>query len=153
VTDKLEEILRLQKQLQVEAYGANPSLMMNDERIQYIKDMILAATDELHEALAEVGWKPWGASRHFNRDAFVSELIDVQHFLNNLFLVADVGPEELYTKYRAKHSENARRQAEGYDGFAEKCPQCKRDLTEAKTLGSPCDPLHEWCGVYGTYVS
>jgi hypothetical protein len=67
VSDKLDEMMRLQKQLQVEAFGADPSVMQDADRIQYIKDMVLAATDELHEALAEVGWKPWATSKHLNR--------------------------------------------------------------------------------------
>jgi hypothetical protein len=153
VSDKLDEMMRLQKQLQVEAFGADPSVMQDADRIQYIKDMVLAATDELHEALAEVGWKPWATSKHLNREAFVSELVDVDHFLMNLFIAAGVGPEERYTKYLAKRSENARRQAVGYDGVTEKCSQCHRDLAESKAYGSPCDPLHDWCGVYGAYVS
>lgn len=153
MTDKLEEIMRLQKQLQVDILGSNPAVWMIDERIQYVKDMTLALTDELHEALAEVGWKPWATSKHINRDAYVGELIDGLHLLINLFIVADVGPEELYTKYLAKRSENARRQADGYDGVSEKCPRCHRDLIESKQYGSPCDPIHEWCGVYGAYVS
>jgi phosphoribosyl-ATP pyrophosphohydrolase len=151
--DRLYEMLRLQRQLQTETFGANPAVMQDADRIQYIKDMVLAATDELHEVLAEVGWKPWATSRHVNRDAYVSELVDVWHFVMNLLIAVDCGPEELYTKYLAKRSENARRQEAGYDGVSEKCSQCHRDLLESKAHGSPCDPLHDWCGVYGAYVS
>lgn len=153
MTDKLEEIMRLQRQLQVEAFGLDPAGMMDDDRAQYIKEMALALTDEVHEALAETGWKSWAKSRHLNREAYVSELVDALHFLVNLLLVANVGPEELYTKYLAKRAENARRQEAGYDGVSEKCSLCHRDLAEAKKYGSPCDPLHDWCGVYGAYVS
>lgn len=105
-----------------------------DAKIQYIKDMILACTDELHEALAEVGWKPWATSRHINREAYVGELLDAWQFLMNLFQVAHVTPEELARLLYQKHLVNWRRIREEYDGVTTKCKVCRRALDDEHVL-------------------
>lgn len=128
--DYLSEMFRRQDELQRKAYGGSPRRLTGEERVQYIKDMTLALTDELHEALQEVGWKPWATSRHLNRDAYVSELIDAWHFLMNLFLVAGVTPSEFFVLYMQKADRNQERQDEGYDGIAGKCPICRRALDD-----------------------
>ena len=52
----LDSIFMRQAVLQKESFGLDPENLPEEEKIQFIKDMILAATDELHEALGEVGW-------------------------------------------------------------------------------------------------
>ena len=122
----LHLIFDRQLKLQKESFGVDPDDLSDEERIEFIKNMVLAATDELHEALNEVGWKPWASSRHINRDAYVGELIDVMHFLVNLFLAVGATADEVETRYQMKADKNARRQLEGYDGVANKCPDCRR---------------------------
>ena len=80
----LQMILDRQKELQKKHYGVDVTTLSDEERAQYIRDMSLALTDELHEALNETGWKPWATSRHINRQAYLGELIDVLHFWCNL---------------------------------------------------------------------
>lgn len=124
-TNHLVEMFEIQRKLQ-QRYGHDFSQMIIEERVWYAKDIILALLDEMHEALGEIGWKQWATSRHFNRDAFVGELIDAWHFLMNLFLVADCSPEEMYQRYMAKNVKNHTRQNNGYDGVTDKCPKCRR---------------------------
>ena len=76
----LQMILDNQRKLQLKSYGVDVSALQGEERAAYIRDMSLALTDELHEALNETGWKPWASSRHLNKAAFAAEMIDVQHF-------------------------------------------------------------------------
>ena len=133
----LEDIFKRQRELQTKSFGVDPSLMSDVERARYIIDMNLALQDELHEALAEVGWKPWAKSRHFNRDAYVGELVDALHFLVNLFLVADCDANEVASKYQEKANRNARRQASGYDGVSGKCYVCGRALDDPAVLCIP----------------
>lgn len=123
--DRLSEMFGRQAEFQ-KSLGHDFPEMMEEERVWFAKDTILALLDEMHEALAEMGWKPWATSRHFNRDAFVGELIDAWHFLMNLFLVADCSPEEMYAYYLKKNAKNRARQIKGYDGVTDKCPSCKR---------------------------
>lgn len=139
----LDLIFERQSMLQRESFGVDPHRMDEETRNQYIRDMVLAATDELHEALAEVGWKPWATSRHLNRDAFVGELVDVLHFLVNLWLAAGATAEEVEQRYMDKANRNMIRQNQGYDGVWGKCPECNRALDDPGVMCS----MEEGCEI------
>jgi dUTPase len=136
--DALTDMLIKQKWLQsrMPPLRQPPGELTGDDRADYIRTMVLAATDELHEAMNEVGWKPWATSRHVNRDAYVSELIDVLLFWFNLCLVANVSADEIHAGYIKAFEKSISRQAEGYDGVVGKCPRCHRDYDDA---GVECD--------------
>lgn len=133
----LQMILDRQRELQKKHYGVDVTTLSEEERAQYIRDMSLALTDELHEALNEVGWKPWATSRHLNRQAYLGELIDVLHFWCNLVLIANTSEQELLDMYFAKADKNAKRQMEGYDGVRDKCTTCGRAFDDAAVLCTP----------------
>jgi dimeric dUTPase (all-alpha-NTP-PPase superfamily) len=135
--DRLALMMATQTDLQRKSYGADPADLAGDERAQYIRDMMLALEDELHEALAEVGWKPWATSRHLNRDAYLGEMVDAWHFFMNLLRVAKIEPAELFAGYMEKAARNAKRQADGYDGVAGKCPGCGRALDDPAVRCGP----------------
>ena len=139
----LDMILDAQRKLQKNSYGVDISALNEEERAAYIRDMSLALTDELHEALNETGWKPWATSRHFNRQAFIGEMIDVLHFWCNLILVANVGEKEILDAYFAKAEKNARRQMDGYNGVDNKCKSCGRAFDDSAVLCTPtaCEHL------------
>lgn len=134
MNDRLSQIIWQQCTLQEESFGYNFNRMTPDERIQYIKDMSFALIKELSEATDEVGWKSWAKSRHINEEKYVGELIDMLHFLINLFLVTGMDPstiaDTIYDKYWVKSEINAQRQRDGYDGVSGKCIHCKRALDD-----------------------
>jgi hypothetical protein len=128
-------MFELQSKLQFQSYGRVPQRMLPGERIQYVKDMVLAATVELGEALDETQWKPWAlGSNRINVDAYVGELVDVWHFLMNLLLAAGYDPagaaDKLYEGYLVKRGVNEKRAAEGYDAVSTKCVSCRRALDD-----------------------
>lgn len=128
---ELQDALDDQEALQVKAYGGvSPKDLNEDDRAHFISWNTLALTDELHEALGEVGWKPWASSRHLNREAFKGELVDSLHFFMNLLLAANIDADELLNDYQKKRQKNIKRQEDGYDGVTEKCPGCKRALDD-----------------------
>jgi dimeric dUTPase (all-alpha-NTP-PPase superfamily) len=127
----LSKALQAQLKLQQDSYGLDPSQMDDQEKMDWIRWNVLALTDELHEALAETGWKPWAKSQHINRDAFVGELVDSFHFFMNLMIVADCSAEELLDRYFVKRGLNAKRQEQGYNGVDGKCETCKRALDDS----------------------
>lgn len=150
ITNMLERMFDAQRALQVEAYGKDPADITDPiERIQFIKDMHIALTDELHEALAETGWKPWASSNHVNEEAFKSELVDAFHFFMNLCMAVNMDPHELYGKYMAKRQKNIQRQIDGYDGVSTKCAGCGRALDDdaVKCAKNPNYP-ETWCVVH-----
>lgn len=148
--DRLGEMFELQGNLQRETYGVHPSDIGEDslkgamegqfpKRVQFIKDMKLAMDDELSEFMAEIGWKPWATSRHINAEAAQGELVDAFHFFMNLCMAVEMTPEILFTKYKAKRLKNIKRQQEGYDGVATKCPSCKRAFDDEAVKCFPLD--------------
>lgn len=131
----LDNLLEAQAALQLKMPdGVDPRSMSEAEKALFIKDMTLALTDELHELLQEVGWKPWASSRHVNTDSARGELIDALHFFLNLALALDMDGLQITEMYHAKHKKNQQRQEEGYDGVASKCGYCRRALDDEDKL-------------------
>lgn len=126
----LDEIFERQLELQTKSFGVNPIELEDAEMAAYVQSMSLALTDEIHEALNEVGWKPWATSRHINREAYVGELVDALHFLVNLFLLVGADADEVYDRYVEKSQRNKKRQEDGYDGVSGKCPTCSRAMDD-----------------------
>ena len=54
-----EQALKAQLELQITSYGSDPRGSDDNEKLEWIRWNVLALEDELHEALAETGWKPW----------------------------------------------------------------------------------------------
>jgi hypothetical protein len=130
MTDKLDKMFELQRELQLNTYGKDPGTLTGEERIQFLKDMHVAQIDEMHESLGEIGWKPWATSKHVNEAAMQGELVDEFHFFMNRCMAVGMTPDMLYDKYVAKRNKNIARQEAGYDGVSEKCPGCRRALDD-----------------------
>jgi hypothetical protein len=132
--DRLAGMLNKQSLLQSSTYKNHIEFMTDEERVEFIRMNVLALTDELHEALAETGWKPWATSKHVNDEAYFGELVDAWHFLMNLMLAVGANPSDvatmLYERYTDKHNINIQRQVDGYDGVSTKCPGCGRALDD-----------------------
>lgn len=148
MSDPLKLMFETQRDLQAKAYGRDPGEITEpEERIQFIKDMHLALSDEMHEFLGEAGWKPWAKSRHINEDLAKGELVDAFHFFMNLCMAVHLEPEELFTLYMEKQNRNRQRQAEGYDGVTGKCESCGRALDDiAHKQGITVDQVWVYSG-------
>lgn len=105
----IDELLTLQTSLE-QAWGRLPDLTDAGAVSGYIRQTVLCATDELHELLHEVHWKPWKEG-HGIRDveAYREELADVVHFVLDLYLAAGLTGDDLVNDYVSKHHENVRR--------------------------------------------
>lgn len=134
-------MLETQYQLQCDTFGDDPDLMSEAERAAFVAWNVLAATDELHECLNEVGWKKWATSKHVNDDALFGEIVDVWHFVMNLIIVACPGmtsediADRLTRHYFAKRAVNIQRQRDVYDGVSTKGP-------DGRALDEPTVPRH-----------
>jgi len=126
----MQDMLDTQFNAQLDHHGINFKTLSDEERVEAIRWNMLALQDELHEALAEVGWKPWATSRHINREAYIAELVDAWHFFMNLLLLVDATEVELRRGYFEKRYRNNKRQAKGYDGVSNKCRECGRALDD-----------------------
>lgn len=117
------------KYLQEEFYGQKFEDFTHEQLVEWVRINILAAEDELHEALGEISWKPWASSQFFNRDAYLGEIVDVLHFVGNLLAGAGVSDVELNAAYLEKMERNRARQRAGYTGI-DKCRRCKRAVDD-----------------------
>jgi NTP pyrophosphatase (non-canonical NTP hydrolase) len=159
MTDPYELILK-QREFQVRILGGVAPYELSDvQKMAYIREQALALLDEVHEALAETGWKSWATSNHINREAFTGELADVYIFLMNLMLVAGITPTDLLHVVNGKIDKNHKRQDDGYDGVTTKCPACKRAYDDNAVK---CTPVHSdpevgagaaWCDFNRIYVN
>jgi hypothetical protein len=134
--DRLARMIAAQKDLQVRVFGNDFREMNTQERVDYIKENVLALTDELHELLAETSWKPWAKSEFLNEERAMSELVDVLHFFMNIAIgiypwlsPSDIA-EVITMGYEKKRGINVQRQEDGYDGVSTKCPECKTALDD-----------------------
>jgi hypothetical protein len=137
--DRLEKVFQRQERLQGESFGHSLRELTHEQQMDYIRWNVLALEDELHEALAEVPWKPWssGDASGIDQGRYFKELVDAFHFFMNLWLVfvpAEEAAALLYEMYSEKSDLNAKRQAEGYDGVSTKCPACRRALDEPEAI-------------------
>lgn len=117
--------------------GHDYDRMDDGELIAYLKDQVLAMLDEGHEALNEMGWKPWATSRHINREAFAGELADILCFLVNLALGVGMTAHDLFLLHQEKARRNIKRQQDKYDGVTGKCPGCNRAIDDLRAKGLP----------------
>lgn len=138
---QLDDLREMQRKLQdhIRRNSGRPLLaeMDDQQRSDTIKEDVLAATDELHEALAKVGWKSWATERGIlDRDAYLREIVDALFFLMNLMNAADPAPGEIDALYSEKWSRNWQRYATGtYSMIEGKCPGCGDDYGDIIARG------------------
>jgi hypothetical protein len=154
--DRLESICALQIEAAT-ATHADPRLLVDiEERIQYVKDMVLACTDELHEVLKEMSWKPWAQKQFINEDAAFGELRDALQFvLNAMFAVTQLNPPDLADKIHVEHAKKVIVNLErARNGEAPKCAMCGRALDDEATIreviavSTSRVDIHCVCGAY-----
>ncbi len=89
--------------------------IMSKENVELIKIQTLALIDEAMESLREVPWKPWkNTNRTIDLEAYRMELIDIFHFLVNLFIFAGMDTQMVLEYYLRKNKINLERQKSGY---------------------------------------
>ena len=111
--DMLEDIYTEQARLQARLFGKDTRIF---EDPYYINLNMLALVNESMEALQETAWKNprhvrygWKRTQQISYVRFGEELIDILHFLMNLFIAAGMKPEDIHRSYMQKNQENRRR--------------------------------------------
>ena len=105
--DKLDEIFRLQNELNTEIREKRHLEYTSSE---WIQKETLAVISELSEVLDEVNFKWWKNPRPVDDSRVKEEIIDIVHFLVSMCLDAGMTADELFQIYTAKHRENLDRQ-------------------------------------------
>jgi len=81
----------------------------------WTKEHVLMITSEMSELMDWINWKFWKKSKYpINKTELKFELVDILHFVINLFLIWDMKPKEVYDYFMSKNEENIDRQKRGY---------------------------------------
>jgi len=83
----------------------------------WTREMYIAMNQELSEMLDWINYKSWKTYKTPTEDDIKElkiELIDLQHFLINLYIIWDMGAEEVKRLFTGKHKENIKRQERNY---------------------------------------
>jgi dimeric dUTPase (all-alpha-NTP-PPase superfamily) len=106
--DRLEEIFRLQKQLNAGIIEQHGLFHITDG--EWIQKHALALFVEMGEVLNELPYKWWKADQRLDETRLKEELIDVLHFFVSMCLAAGLDAQELYEIYAFKNQKNEDRQ-------------------------------------------
>jgi len=112
-TDKLEEIFRLQEQLNLKI-GVDTPRMTDEQCQQWVLNYCRAMSQEIAELTDSVPWKWWAKYQKFDKQNARVEVIDLLHFLISIAQVLGMTPEDFYEAYAKKHQVNLARQDSGY---------------------------------------
>jgi dimeric dUTPase (all-alpha-NTP-PPase superfamily) len=111
--DKLEEIFRLQQQLNLKI-GVDTDHLTEEEKIKWVLNYCRAMNQEIAELTDSVPWKWWAKYQKFDQQNARVEVIDLLHFLISIGQVLGMTPDDFYEAYAKKHKVNLARQDSGY---------------------------------------
>ena len=95
----MERIFKLQREFQTQLGYKIPTDFENissKENIEVLKNQLIALIVEASEALQELPWKSWKKNQTFLLPSFQVELIDILHFLINLFIFTGMNKQTFY---------------------------------------------------------
>lgn len=89
-----------------------------EKRLELTMRLLHSLMDEVMEVGNELPWKPWksnyGDMDEVDIEAIREEIVDVQHFVNNLIMLWFDDIAQFHQMFNDKLSKNIRRQEEGY---------------------------------------
>jgi dimeric dUTPase (all-alpha-NTP-PPase superfamily) len=112
-SDKLEEIFRLQEQLN-KRIGVDTASMTDEQRQQWVLNYCRAMTQEIAELTDSVPWKWWAKYQQFDEQNARVEVVDLFHFLISLAQVLGMSADDVFQAYVRKNEVNFKRQETGY---------------------------------------
>ena len=114
MTDKLDQIFKLQRELNDRIGLPLFSAMNEDIRIGWVLRFSRAMGQELAELVDSTPWKWWAKYQKFDIDNARIEVVDMLHFLVSLAQVLGLTADDLFDLYAKKHKVNQKRQDSGY---------------------------------------
>lgn len=111
--DKLEEIFRLQDQLN-QRIGMHADRLTEEEKVKWVLNYTRAMTQEIAELVDSVPWKWWAKYQKFDEQNARVEVVDLFHFLISIAQVLGMSPDDVYQAYVKKNQVNHQRQDSGY---------------------------------------
>lgn len=114
MTDKLDELFRLQAELNKRIGVSDFSAMSEEDQAKWILNYCRAMTQELAELTDSVPWKWWAKYQKFDKQNARVEVVDLFHFLISLAQVLGMSADDVFQYYTQKNKVNHQRQESGY---------------------------------------
>jgi len=119
--NELNQMFELQNNIQEKLGTWDKTNKSDSMKQQFINQMLLACQEEVIEIMRETAYKNsdlmefgWKKNQFMNVKLYKEEIIDLWHFVMNLWLVVGGTPEEFFQEYKKKNNINLKRQEEGY---------------------------------------
>ena len=93
--DKLEEIFRLQKDLN-QRIGVDLEELSDEGKAQWVLNYTRAMQQEMAELIDSVPWKWWAKYQKFDEQNARVEIVDLFHFLVSLAQVMGMSSDDIY---------------------------------------------------------
>lgn len=113
--DMLTDMFEIQHAAQ-EHLGTWEKIKDPEMHQQFVNQMLLACHEEVTEIMRETAYKNpdfvpfgWKKKQVWNEDNYKEEIVDLMHFVMNLFLAVGGTSEEFYEIYKIKNAENIER--------------------------------------------
>lgn len=69
----------------------------------------LACIDEIVGAIEETKWKPWHKGQRFSKEKYLTELVDVMHYLIIMAQMKGIRSDEFFDAFVTKQMQNRRK--------------------------------------------
>ena len=112
--DKLENLFKLQAELNKKIGVDTASFTTEKEKTQWLLNYCRAMSQEMAELTDSVPWKWWAKYQEFDSQNIAVELIDILHFWISACQVMGLSAEDVFRIYTQKHEVNRMRQETGY---------------------------------------
>lgn len=113
----LREIIEEIKSYQL-AMGYDYTTMSSEDKMQALRNYVVALMMEQAEMLEEVSWKPWrthdSQKPNPNKRKVALEWVDCLFFLVDQMFSLDLEPDDILSAYETKLAANHKRIANGY---------------------------------------
>ncbi len=112
--DKLEEMFKMQHDLNVRILGSNADQLMTENVTEWLLKYTRALQQEVSELIDCVPWKWWAHYQKEDIEHAKIELIDIIHFVISLAQTLGMSADDVFNTYMKKNAVNFHRQDTGY---------------------------------------
>lgn len=112
--DKLEEMFKMQHQLNVRILGPQADQKMRENVTEWVLKYTCALQQEVSELIDCVPWKWWAHYQQVDVEHAKVELVDIVHFVISLAQTLGMSAEDVFQTYMQKNAVNFKRQDSGY---------------------------------------
>jgi len=82
------------------------NMLKTEKNQENLNLFCLASIDELMSAIEETKWKPWKEGQQFNKEKYLTELVDVMHYIIIMAQMKGISSKEFFDSFITKQMIN-----------------------------------------------